>query len=459
MDYPSTTLRPLAKRRSGQGSGHSDAFGKHAPVFKPLGRPGRGFYLTVAVLTLIVALGVVAYGTQLIYGLGVTGLNRPVTWGFYIINCIFFIAISYGGTMTSAILRIVNAKWRLPITRAAEVVTVCALGIGALNIVLDMGRPDRVLNMVFHGRLQSPIMWDFVAVSLYLLCSLIYLYLPMIPDIALLRDEFPGRKRLYTFLALGWTGSERQKHLLERAIDLMAVLMIPIAVVVHTVLAWLFSMTIQPMWHSTLMGPYFVMGAVYSGIASLIIALAILRRVFHLEEYFQPRQFNNLGLLLITMTLMWLYFTVSEYMTTLYGNEPAHMAVFQAKISGEFAPYFWTQAVCCFAVPVLILFSRRTRTIAGTVVASVAVNIGMWLERLMIIVPTLTRPRLPYRLGIYQPTWVEWAIMAGSAAAIILLYVLFTKFFPIVSVWELEEEEEHEVMAARLETEPSSEVA
>lgn len=419
-------------------------FGKHAVLVKPLKGYSPGFILTVVVLAGIVAFGAVAYVMQLVNGLGVTGLNRPVFWGFYIINCIYFIAISYGGTMTSAILRLVNAKWRLPITRAAEVVTVCALGVGAFNIVLDMGRPDRVLNMVLHGRLQSPIMWDFYCIILYLTCSFLYLYLPLIPDIALLRDKYPHRKRLYRFLALGYTGTPRQKHLLEKAVSTMAVLMIPIAVSVHTVLAWLFSLTTQPMWHSTLMGPYFVMGAIFSGIGALLIALAILRKVFHLEDYFQHKQFNNLGLLLLTMCLVWLYFTLAEYITTLYGNEPSHMAVFQAKISGEFAPFFWAQVALCFVIPFILLAVRRFRTIAGTVIAGISVNIGMWLERLMIIVPTLTRPRMPIGIGHYAPTWVEWALMIASAAGIVLLYVLFTKFFPIVSIWELEEEEEME---------------
>lgn len=419
-------------------------FGKHEILIKPLKGVSKGFILTVAILSGIVAFGAFAYIWQLVHGLGVTGLNRPVTWGFYIINCIYFIAISYGGTMTSAILRLVNAKWRLPITRAAEVVTVCALGVGAFNIVLDMGRPDRVLNMILHGRLQSPIMWDFYSIMLYLACSFLYLYLPLIPDVALLRDRYPHRKRLYRFLALGYTGTPKQKHLLEKIIGALAVAMIPIAVAVHTVLAWLFSLTTQPMWHSTIMGPYFVMGAIFSGIGALIVALAILRKVLHLEDYFQPKQFNNLGLLLLVMTLAWFYFTLAEYMTTLYGNEHSHMAVFDAKIIGEFSPYFWAQVVFCFVIPFIILAFSRLRTIAGTVIAGISVNVGMWLERFMIIVPTLTRPRMPIGLGHYSPTWVEIAIMVASAAGIILLYVLFTKFFPIVSIWELEEEEEME---------------
>ncbi len=438
-------------------------FGKYAPLIKPLIGYSKGFILAVILLSAVLALGIAAYVYQLVAGLGVTGLNRPVYWGFYIINCIYFIALSYGGTMTSAILRLVNAKWRLTITRAAEVVTICTLGIGALNIVIDMGRPDRALYMLLYGRLQSPIVWDFYCIMLYLVCSFLYLYLPMIPDLALLRDRFPYRKRLYRFLALGYTGTPKQKHLLETAINALAVAMAPIAVAVHTVLAWLFSLTIQPMWHSTIMGPYFVMGAIYSGMGFLIIALAVLRKAFHLEEYFQPKHFNNLGLLLLAMSMVWVYFTTAEYMTTLYGNEPSHMAVFNAKLMGEFAPYFWAQAVFCFIIPFFILAFNRTRTIVGTTIAGISVNIGMWLERFLIIVPTLTRPRMPIGVGHYAPTWVEWSIMAGSAAAILLLYLLYTKFFPIVSIWELEEEEERErklfeqrcrELASEIESEP-----
>jgi molybdopterin-containing oxidoreductase family membrane subunit len=409
-------------------------------LIRPLRAASRRFVLTACFLIAVVALGAAAYVLQLAKGLGVTGLNRPVFWGFYIINCIYFIAISYGGTLTSAILRLVDARWRLPITRAAEVLTVCALGVGAFNIVLDMGRPDRVLNMVLHGRLQSPIMWDFYCIVLYLACSFVYLYLPLIPDVALLRDRYPRRKRLYRFLALGYTGTPWQKHFLEKVIDAMAVIMIPVAISVHSVLAWLFSMTTQPMWHSTLMGPYFVMGAIYSGIGALIVTMAILRRALGLQDYLKRKQFNNMGLLLLVMTIAWFYFTLAEYLTTLYGNEPSHMAVFQAKVSGEFAPYFWAQVILCLVIPFGLLAFRRTRTVAGTVIAGVSVNIGMWLERLMIIVPTLTRPRMPIGIGQYTPTWVEWAIMAASASGIALLYMGFTKLFPIVSIWEIEEE-------------------
>lgn len=427
-----------------------------AILFEPLQRIGWRFWAVAAILLLIIIFGVLAYYRQVTQGLGITGLNYPVYWGMYIINTIFFIAISYGGTLTSAILRIFGVRWRTPITRAAEVMTACTLSVGAVNIVLDMGRPDRVLHLILYGRYQSPILWDFYAISLYMVCSLLYLYLPLIPDIAELKERFPRRRWFYGPLSLRWTGTPQQKKRLERIIDIMAVAMVPIAVMVHTVLSYLLSLTTQPMWHSTLMGPYFVMGAIYSGMAGLVIVMALLRRFRHLERYLKPKHFNYMGLMILGMTAVWLYFTFSEYITTYYGQEPSHMEVFYAKFFGEFAPYFWTQVGLCLLVPVLLLSWRRTRTIVGTVVASGLILVGMWLERLLIIIPTLTRPRLPadlpFTIGTYRPTSTEWAIMAASAAAIALLYLIFIKLFPIVPVWEIRQEREQE--QARFEQPP-----
>ena len=428
-----------------------ERFGKHAVLFKPLVNTGKGFYLTMAALLLVIAVGGGAYIYQFTTGLGVTGLNLPVPWGIYIINFIFFIAVGFGGTLTSAILRIFNAKWRTPITRAAELMTVCGVIFGTINVVFALAKPERLLNLFFYARPQSPLIWDVMAIGSYLLFSLIYLYLPMIPDIATLRDTFPKRRRFYGFLALGWTGAPKQKHLLERLIGLMAILMIPTAVAVHSVLAWIFGMTVRPMWHSTIFGPYFIMGAMFSGIGALLVVMAILRRVLRLEGYLQPVHFNNMGVLLLVMSLAWLYFTIAEYLTVFYGNEHAEMVVFWAKLTGEFAPHFWAQVLTCFVIPFALLISRRTRTITGTVIAGISVVVGMWLERFLILVPTLARPMLPYPLPTYRPNWIEWAVMAACTAAIALIFVVFAKFFPMVSVWEMEEEEHQEQAAAAIE--------
>lgn len=398
------------------------------------------FWVMGAVLTAVSLWGVNAYLVQFRWGLGVTGLDRPNYWGVYITNFVFFIGISHAGTLISAILRLARAEWRRAITRSAEVITVLVIFFGIGNILIDMGRPDRLLNIVRHGRFQSPLLWDVVSVSTYLTGSTVYLFLPLIPDIAILRDRTTGlRHRLYRLLALGWRGTPRQHRLLGLLISIMAVVVIPIAISVHTVVSFVFAMTIQPMWHSAIFGPYFVAGAIFSGIAALILAMALIRSVYRLGEYLRPVHFDYLGVLLLVMALLWFYFTFSEYLVTFYGGEPVHMAVWWAKISGPFAPAFWTMVTCCFVVPVTILCRRRTRTVKGTVVASIAVTIGMWLERWTIVVPSLSNPRLPGTETHYLPSWVEWSIFAGSAATFVLLYMGFTKLFPIVSIWEIRE--------------------
>ncbi len=419
-------------------SAHHDG-GRDSAILKPILETGRGFYITTAVLLAIVGWAVIVWLLQLREGLGVTGLNRPMMWGIYITNFVFFIGLSHAGTLISAILRLCKAEWRRAITRCAETLTVLVLFIGMSNVLLDLGREDRVLNMIWNPHLRSPLLWDMISVTCYLMASTIYLFLPLIPDIAMMRDSTTKRRWLYRTLALGWQGTEKQWRRLERAITVMAVIVLPIAVSVHTVVSWVFGMTIQPMWHSTIFGPYFVAGAIFSGIAALIVAMAVLRWAYGLQEYFKPVHFRNLGALLLVMTLLWFYFTFAEFLTTYYGGEPSHMVVFDAKLWGPYAPLFWTMVACCFVIPFAILAPNRTRNIPGTVIASISVMIGMWLERYLIVVPTLANPRLAYPRGVYYPSWVELSLTAGCFAGFILLYALFSKVFPIISVWEIRE--------------------
>lgn len=411
------------------------------PILKPLVQTSKNFYRIVFVLVGIILIGVFAWLIQLKRGLGVTGLNHPIFWGFYITNFVFFIGISHAGTLISAILRLANAEWRRAITRSAEVITVLVLFFGVFNIITDLGQPGRMTKVFVDGKLNSPLLWDVISISIYLTCSAVYLYLPLIPDIALMRDKLKSKPKqlIYRILALNWKGSEKQWHFLEKAISVMAVAVIPVAVSVHTVVSYVFAMTIQPMWHSTIFGPYFVTGAIFSGIAALIIAMYFIRKSYSLENYLKPVHFNNLGLLLMTMSLLWFYFTFTENLTAFYGAEPAHLSVFWSKFTGPYAPYFWTMVVCCFLIPMTILANKKTRTIKGTMFASCFVIIGMWLERFTIVLPTLINPRLPYERGIYSPTWIEFAVTAACFATFILLYILFTKFFPIISIWELKE--------------------
>lgn len=505
-------------------------------LFRPILQTGWRFHLTVAVLGAVILWSLYAYIHQLRYGLGVTGLNRPTYWGVYIVNFVFFIGVSHAGTLISAILRLARAEWRRSITRAAEVITVLVLFFGVANIIMDMGRPDLLFYVVWYAHFSSPLLWDVVSIAIYLGASTVYLYLPLIPDIALLRERVTDwRRPLYRALALGWQDTPQQVRLLNRAIAVMAVLVIPVAVAVHTVVAWVFSMTIQPLWHSSIFGPYFVMGAIYSGISALILAMGVIRRGYHLEAYLKPVHFRHLGSLLLVLNLLWFYFALAEHITVFYGKEPHEMQVLNEHLIGRYAPAFWAMVGLMTVVfiilvaerlPVFVprvgappgrigtvirasataggfalalwLFGRPVPTapdvpslvgpargvfmidveaahlmmlhlergagvlvlalitlvwwqqikrhpIAAVMMASALVAVGMWLERLVIVVPSLINPRLEYERGLYQPTWVEWSLLAGSLAAFLLLYVLFTKLFPIVSIWEVKEGRERAI--------------
>ncbi|MFQ6114048.1 MAG: NrfD/PsrC family molybdoenzyme membrane anchor subunit, partial [bacterium] len=268
-------------------------------LIRPIEQTGMGFYVAIAILLGVIAFTCYTYIRQIIFGLGVTGLGEPVSWGFYIINFVFFIGISHAGTLISAILRLSKAEWRRPITRMAEVITAIVLAIGGLHPIIDLGRPDRMMHLFTEGRLQSPLLWDVTSITAYFAASTVYLYLPLIPDIAILRDRGTRPRWLYEFLAWGWQGTEHQKKVLERAINILMVMVIPIAVSVHTVISYIFAMTIQPGWHSTIFGPYFVVGAIFSGIAVLLIVMIAFRKAFHLEKYLKEIHFNYLSILLL----------------------------------------------------------------------------------------------------------------------------------------------------------------
>ena len=414
-------------------------------LFRSIEQTGNGFYWILGILVATIAFAFYAYLNQLVVGLGVTGLGQPVSWGFYIINFVFFIGISHAGTLISAILRLSKAEWRRPITRMAEVITAIVLGIGGILPIIDMGQPERMWNMVTSGRLQSPLLWDVTSITAYFAASTVYLYLPLIPDIAILRDRGTKPKWLYEFLSWGWQGIEKQQKILKRAINILMVMVIPIAVSVHTVISYIFAMTIQPGWHSTIFGPYFVVGAIFSGIAALLIVMIAFRRVYRLEGYLKEIHFNYLSILLLIMSIIWFYFTFSEYLTAYYGNEPDEMRVFFYKFIGDFSPYFWLMIVCNFIIPLTILSNKKTRKIKGILVASISVIVGMWLERLIIVVPSLANPRLEYPTGIYIPTLTEWGLFAGGIAVFILGFVLFAKYFPLISIWEIQEGRESSI--------------
>ncbi len=419
------------------------------------------FYVWVAFLSAIILTGAVAYVIQLRNGLQVTGLRDQVSWGLYISSFVFWVGVSKGGTMISAILRITSAGWRRPITRLSEAITVLALLAGFPMIVADLGRPDRVLNLLHYGRIQSPLIWDFISVNTYLMGCILYFYLPLIPDLAILSQVetlAPWRRKLYRALSFRFRGTPQQVEYLERAIKVLAIAVIPLAVSVHTVVSWIFAMTLRPGWNSSIYGPYFVMAAIYSGAAAVIVSMWILRRVYRLENYIGIKQFRNLGLMLIAFALLYLYFNINEYLVAGYKLEQPERDLIESLFTGRYAHLFWLVQSGGLFIPILMLVAvlaveplkRFTIPVVGW--ASLLVVVGAWAKRFLIVVPTLQTPflpaqRLPAEWTSYRPTWIEWSIVLGVLAAFLLLYSIVTKIFPIVSFWETREEE-HAVPAA-----------
>jgi Ni/Fe-hydrogenase subunit HybB-like protein len=417
---------------------------------RPILRTGRTWWLAVLAMAGITAFAGYAWTRQLAGGLHVTGLGRPVFWGLYITNYVFWIGISHAGTLISAILRLTHSGWRRPITRCAEAITLFALVIGPSFAIVHLGRPWLFYTLLplpnergLWPNFRSPLVWDLVAITTYLIGSLLYLYLPMIPDMALLRDRVGGwRRPIYRLLAAGWRGTESQWRRLEKAINVMAIAILLVAVSVHTVVSYVFAMSVVPTWHSTIFGPYFVVGAIFSGLAMLLIAMAVLRRTLKLQAYLRPEQFDNLGKLLLVMALLWGYFVVCEHLGTWYGNNPAENAIMDARSHGAAAPWFWAMVTCNLLLPVPLLSLRRVRrspwALAGV---GVLVSAGMYLERFLIVVSALERPRLASAWGLYTPSWVEISITVGTFSLFTLLYLLFVKLFPIVAIWEVRMED------------------
>ncbi len=406
-------------------------------ALRSLSGGGRAFWLIATPLALLVALGVGAYAYQLKQGLGVTGLSDQVFWGIYTANFVTFIGISYGGAVVSAILRLTGASWRAPITRLAEAMAVVSLAVGGLFVIIHLGQPLRVWNMVVHAQISSPLFWDMVAITTYLAGTIVFLYLPLIPDIAVCRDS-PGvsgvRQRFYTVLALGWRGTKEQRRILKWGVTLMAITIIPLAIAVHSVLAWAFAVTSRTGWHSTIFGPYFVVAALFSGVATVILVVAAFRKAYHLEEYIEKKHFQYLGYIMMGLGVLYLYFTFSEFLTEGYVLNQEVQGLYESLLVTTYAPMFWAFIIGGMAIPIGLVALPRTRTINWIVFSAALVAIGMWLKRFLIVVPPLAGD------SSYTPSWVEISVTIGALAAIPLLLMLFVRIFPVLSIWEIEEE-------------------
>ncbi len=420
-----------------------------APQMQSISKKGLFALIPVSIF---IILGVYALVLQIVEGHIVTGMRDNVVWGLFIANFIFFIGISYAGALISGILHLLRVKWRAPIIRIAESITVISTIIGPTYILLCMGRLDRLHHLVLFGRIQSPITWDVLAIFTYLVGSIILLYLAMIRDFAVLRDypfKNKWRNKAYKFLAAGFNDSTKQNRFLNRSLDLMSIIIIPLAILVHSVLAWIFGMTLRPGWHSTIFAPYFVVAAVFSGTGVLIIALWVFRKVYHLESYITKIHFNYLGVILLILGALYGYFTFSEYLTSWYGSETWEMEVLHKLFDvDEYWWWFFFAAFIGVVFPIVVIIVPKFRNINSITFASLVAVIALWVKRYLIIIPTLETPLLPFQdmreeYIHYTPTMVEWLLTFAGVSMFCLLFFLFSKFVPLVPIVKEDESQNY----------------
>ncbi|MEP6796096.1 MAG: NrfD/PsrC family molybdoenzyme membrane anchor subunit, partial [Saprospiraceae bacterium] len=436
----------------------------HEQVAKELMPRKFGTYgmMWLTLLILVAGTGLYYYIQQLRNGLIVTGLRDYTIWGIYIANFVFFVAISLVGSLVSAILKLTNVKWRTPLTRISEMIAVASIMFAGLVIIIDMGRPDRFLNVIFHARIQSPITWDVIVITTYLFISLLLLYLPMVPDLAYMRDRLKNipkwQQKMYAFMANNWKNTPEQRKILNKAITILSVLIIPVAFGIHTVTSWLFATTLRAGWDSTNFGPYFISGAFMVGAGAVIAGMYVFRNFYHYEKYITLDHFDKMGKLLVLLSMVYLYFNVNEYFIPAYkmkGSESAHL---NELFTGVYAPLFWSVQIGGMVIPILVLLFNKGRKPLPMFVISVMVIVGAWFKRFLIVIPTLNHPFFPKddapaAWSHYTPTVAEWFITAGTLAGALLVVTLLVRFFPIIPVIEtIEEENEQSTEDAHIQT-------
>jgi molybdopterin-containing oxidoreductase family membrane subunit len=426
----------------------------NSDILKSLENPRRGYWYTVIGCLVLLAIGITAAVLQYQYGLGMAK-NHPHMWNLYIATFIFWIGMSHSGTLLSAILHIVHADWRKPIYRFAEAMTTFSLMTALLFPVIHLGRLWNFYWVIPYipargtwPNFRSPLSWDGFAIMTYLTSSALFLYIGMLPDLAIARDNTTGwRKKLYSTLSLGWYGSDRQWRIFRKAYMLMAIFLIPLAVSVHSIVSSDFAMSIMPGWHVTTFPPYFVSGALYSGCAAIITLFILLRYYFRWEEYMTLAILEKICKLTFAIAMVWTYLNLVEFSSVWYGHDIYAKEVLWAKMTGAYAPAFWSMMFFGSVLPFTLAFRKLRRHIPIMMAVSILLNVGMWLERWMIVSPTLSQSFYPWSWDVMWPTLTSWGIVLGSFGWFGLLFLTFVKIFPSVSMYEVKEMVYHRKLA------------
>ena len=418
-------------------------------ILRTLSAPGLPYRVVVFLLFLGVIYGyVIVWSYQITNGLGVAGYRPPVMWGAYLVNFVFWIGIAHSGTLISAILFLFRARWRTSISRSAEAMTIFAVFIASLFPIIHLGRPWIFYWIIPYPNqrtlwpdFQSPLIFDFLAVSTYMTASLLFWFTGLVPDFATVRDRASGlRRKIYGLLSLGWSGTDRQWHHYGTSYLLLAALCTPLVISVHSVVSWDFALAIIPGYHSTIFPPYFVAGAIHSGLAMVLTLLIPLRRIFHLESIITLDTLEKIAKTSILMALIVAYAYIVEPFVAWYGGSVFERQTFLFRAIGYYAPLFWVMCAFNAVAPLFFFVKKIRRSPAWLFSIAILINIGMWLERFVIICGSMARDYIPYAWGNYWPNWVDWSITFGSFCLFFLLFLLFVKFLPSVSITEVKEE-------------------
>ncbi len=416
-------------------------------VLRTLSPPGRSYFLLVGIAFAGILLGASCWAYQILTGLGAAGVMHPVNWGTYLVNFVFWVGIAHSGTLISAILFLFRANWRTAIARSAEAMTVFAIAVAGLFPFIHLGRV-----WIFYWLLpypnqrnlwpnfQSPLIFDMVAISTYLIVSFLFWYTGLIPDLAVIRDRAHGlRRKIYGLLSLGWLGSQNQWRHYGSAYLFFAAFATPLVISVHSVVSWDFALAIVPGWHSTIFAPYFVAGAIHSGLAMVLTLLIPLRRIFRFENLITLSILENIAKTIVFTGLIVGYAYGVEYFTAWYSGNMVERDTFIWRAIGEYAPQFWIMVLFNSVLPLAFFFKKVRTSLASLFGIAILVNIGMWFERYVIIVGSVAHEYDPYSWGLYSPSWVEFGILLGSFGLFFFLFLLFVKFLPSISMTEVKE--------------------
>ena len=435
----------LAKPIIGPGYDYASVTDKISAIVLHQGTPRWwifGFAVAFA-LTMMLLVGV----TYLfLAGLGIWGINQPVGWGFAIINFVWWIGIGHAGTLISAILLLLKQQWRTSINRFAEAMTLFAVSCAGLFPLIHMGRPWLAYwlfpypdTMKMWPNFRSPLVWDAFAVSTYAIVSTVFWFIGLLPDLATLRDRTRNRaaRVIYGFLAMGWRGSAVHWHRHETATLLLAGLATPLVVSVHTIVSFDFAFGVIPGWHSTIFPPYFVAGAIYAGFAMVLTLSIPVRKLFGLEDFITMRHLDNMGKVMLATGLIVGYGYMMETFMAYYSANTYEGFMMLNRMTGPYAGVYWSLILCNIITPQFLWFRKVRANVGALFAIAMVVNVGMWLERFVIVITSLHRDFLPSSWGMYYPTRWDWAIYVGTIGLFLSLVFLFIRFLPLISIFEM----------------------